>query len=147
MQCAVFSSKCIIKDILGYYMIEYWRRQFILNLPPFWIIDEKLQERENLKHEMKTRAKKFFKLIFVFSTLSHNTPSTYTSVVVEYIKYAERVVRTTYVSTIHSLKNSLKILLCFVNFNTVKHFASEKMMQKLTYFQNLNTPGAHLPEI
>lgn len=38
---------------------EYWRQKIILNLPPFRIMEKELQERENSKHEMKTRPKKF----------------------------------------------------------------------------------------
>ena len=34
---------------------EYWRWKFILKLLPFWIMDQKLQEWENLKHLMKKK--------------------------------------------------------------------------------------------
>ena len=36
-------------------MIGYGRGKFILKLPPFLIMNEELQERENSKHQMKTK--------------------------------------------------------------------------------------------
>ena len=35
-------------------MIGYWRQKIILNIPPFWIMDEELPEQKNLKHEMNS---------------------------------------------------------------------------------------------
>ena len=47
----------------------------ILNLPPFRIKEEELQERENLKHEMKTRVKRFLLLLlFDFEFSAHEIP-------------------------------------------------------------------------
>ena len=53
------AKKSFIHVPIGYYMIGYWRQKIILNIPPFWIImDEKLPEQKNLKHEMKINTKK-----------------------------------------------------------------------------------------
>ena len=48
-------------------MIGYGRGKFVLKLPPFWIMNEELQEQENSKHQMKTKT---FLLLFSFDVLN-----------------------------------------------------------------------------
>ena len=59
----------------GLYIIGYGRGKFILKFQPFCRLNEENQERENSKHQMKTK-KFFFHLILNFPLLKfliHNS--------------------------------------------------------------------------
>ena len=60
-------KKSFIHVPIGYYMIGYWRQKIILNIPPFWIMDEELPEQKNLKHEMKIN-KNNYETFFVLNS-------------------------------------------------------------------------------
>ena len=55
-------------------MIGYGTRKIILKLPPFWITNEELQERE-IQNQMKTKNKDFSSYYTRFIVWSNNYPN------------------------------------------------------------------------